>query len=386
MRTLQLSALLALLVPALAYAQTRRTRRVVVSQANTVTELTQATAQLRSFLEQGRRRRGPLYASAVELERRAQEMARCGRRGRRGRCARANAAFNEQYVAMRRAIFSARAGEPLLDTWDQVVAAAQPHRRATPGPVVHQVQQPPVVQHPVRPGGSYTFSGTFERNQIQFSAPTLDGLVQQCDSFVRGAGLSHVDDIQIFGTRARNRSGYWNAQALCGIVAINARTNVGGAQVTGTIEDLPFSISASHPGEVRRIATRWIPVALAGQRYIDDLTIQGRRHRNRSGYWSAQQVVQMITSQIPAGVTTAGYTNPVVGQPVMVVATGDVEGSPFSFQAPNPQQLQVQCVSFVSALGNRYIDDVTVNGQPYHNGPGYWDANAVCGIIVSQAR
>ncbi len=193
------------------------------------------------------------------------------------------------------------------DIWVGSYSAGQAHqaqlsvtelRHITPSgsaPVVQPAPPPPPV---FQPQTSYLFQGSFESTPVQFSAPTLDALVQQCHQFTAAARLSMVDDVTMNGGRAHNSSGYWNNQALCAIVALNARPQ-GYAPTTaqGVVEDMPFSVSGDI-NTVRRVIQTYMPVALAGNSFVDDITINGRRMHNSSGYWNGNQVAQMIVSQV----------------------------------------------------------------------------------------
>ncbi|HJL01187.1 MAG TPA: hypothetical protein RMH85_16170 [Polyangiaceae bacterium LLY-WYZ-15_(1-7)] len=344
-------------------------------------QLSVAAQQMRVQLEQ-RGRRGPLYREVLQLEQMAQRVWQ--RRGRRGRPGRAAARLERQYRQTRAAVHRAVGlDEALLDTWDEVVFAARNlHGRpwiGQPTPQPHPPQPPPVV------AATWSFEGRFERLPVRIQAQSRDQLHQQCLRFARGSRVSHVDDIVVFGARHRNGPGFWDADALCSIAALNARASQAfGMRVTGDVEGLPFSLQGPRP-EIERALQTYLPRALRGMTTIDDVTIDGRRYHNGPGFWNAQQVLQMILSQLPAGggpvVQPATYGGGVIWE-----AQGDVEGSPFRLQAQSRPQLQQQCLQFVQASGLHHVDDITVNGQRYHNGPGFWDAQGICNLISSQAR
>ncbi len=129
--------------------------------------------------------------------------------------------------------------------------------------------------------------------------PTIDAVYQQCLSFTSGARLQNVDDVIAFGRTARNGPGYWDANALCAIAAINARPRHGAqVQVSGMIEQMPFHV-AGDSATVRRILTTYVPMAVAHETTIDDYTVNGQAFHNGPAYWSGQEVAQMIASQVP---------------------------------------------------------------------------------------
>jgi len=187
-----------------------------------------------------------------------------------------------------------------------------------PPPPVYQPPQPPRYQpqpvqpqpyqpQPYQPGNpfqpqqqmGYDFQGQFEGQPVSFSGASIDQVHQQCMQFAMATRQQMVDDVVVFGQATRNGPGYWDANALCAIVAINARPR-GPVQsvVQGTIENLPFYV-AGDPMTVRRIVQTYVPMACAHDTTIDDLVVNGQAFHNGPGYWNGPAVASMILSQVP---------------------------------------------------------------------------------------
>ncbi len=64
---------------------------------------------------------------------------------------------------------------------------------------------------------------------------------------------------------------------------------------------------------------------------------------------------------------------------------GSFERTPVQLAGRTLDELDRSCLTFVSAIETRMVDDVTMGTQQVHNGPGYWDAQALCSIAVLNA-
>jgi hypothetical protein len=204
------------------------------------------------------------------------------------------------YLYARRMLVSDRQIQPsdaLLDAWDDVAASYAPIRHRAPMPT------PPPPVH-----GSYSFEGRFEQTPVRLSGRTLEELEQQCLRFTGAIDTRNVDDVTI-GTRSvRNGPSYWDAQALCSIVVLNASTARSYAPVhtNGSIEGIPFAVSGTRD-VVEQVIARHVP-RLARSMRIDDVEILGQHYRNGPSYWSGEQVVSMIVAQLPPGGIVGPYS------------------------------------------------------------------------------
>lgn len=64
---------------------------------------------------------------------------------------------------------------------------------------------------------------------------------------------------------------------------------------------------------------------------------------------------------------------------------GAFESTPFRFVASTLDELDQQCLQFVSAIDTRFVDDVTIGSARMRNAASYWDAPALCSLVVLNA-
>lgn len=325
-------------------------------------------------LEAERRGLTDVARAAAELERIA------WRGGRRGGVRRVEAAYRD----LRRQTFAQgpRLDDAILDAWENVSYEAHdlfgpPDAQPTPGPI------PGPVPTPVQ--AAYRFDGAFESMTVAFEGDPGQ-LHAQCMQFVQSSRLSHVDDVRLAdGRQVRNASSYWNADQLCSLAVLNAREAWAMTPIAeGAIEEVPFRVA----GDVRGMLTTYLPRFLAGNRWIDDVTINGRAYHNSAGYWSPDQATQMILSQLGALPAPVQQPAPVPPPPVAGawVAEGVVEGRAFRISAPLAQQIEPACQSFLQGQRVRVVRSITVSGRTYRQSRGgTWDARGACQLIASQA-
>jgi hypothetical protein len=173
------------------------------------------------------------------------------------------------------------------------MATQQPSTNVPPHqPYPHQ--PPPIYQPPPQ----LVVQGRLEDLDVRFDGATIDEVHSACMRFVAAAsGIDFVDDIVVNGHAARNGPGYWEAEAICGIVTLNARpegASASDAFVVGTLEDVPFEVHGTS-AQARDILTRFLPLAV-DMTWADDVVVNGQARRNQSGYWSLAEVVMQITS------------------------------------------------------------------------------------------
>lgn len=140
--------------------------------------------------------------------------------------------------------------------------------------------------------------GNFEGMDVAFTGTTIDELHNACTSFAASSdSLDWVDDITLNGATYRNSSRYWDASALCAIVALNARpegSSSAVASVVGNLEGTPFEVHGT-ADQVRAVLTRYLPLAV-DMAWADDLVVNGQTRRNSSSYWNAAEVIMVIMS------------------------------------------------------------------------------------------
>jgi hypothetical protein len=69
----------------------------------------------------------------------------------------------------------------------------------------------------------------------------------------------------------------------------------------------------------------------------------------------------------------------------MVTLDGEIEGAPFHFEGRAAEVRQAALALVPILVGRTNVDDVTINGQRYHNGPGFWSAAQVAQMIAQRA-
>lgn len=342
-------------------------------------------------LEAERRGLTDVARAAAELERIA------WRGGRRSGVRRVEAAYRD----LRRQTFAQgpRLDDAILDAWENVSFEAHdlfgPPTGQPPAPgVLPPGSTPPATVHPTavppQPApppvqAAYRFDGAFESMAVTFEGDPGQ-LHAQCMQFVQSSRLSHVDDVRLAdGRQVRNASSYWNADQLCSLAVLNAREAWAMTPIAeGAIEEVPFRVA----GDVRGLLTTYLPRFLAGNRWIDDVTINGRAYHNSAGYWSPDQATQMILSQLGAISGPVPPSAPVPPPPVAGawVAEGVVEGRAFRISAPLAQQIEPACQSFLQGQRVRVVRSITVSGRTYRQSRGgAWDARGACQLIASQA-
>lgn len=177
----------------------------------------------------------------------------------------------------------------LLDAWDRVVVLRHRGRRHHGSYARPRPRPAPVASHSVQ--------GTFERTPFRFVASSLEELDQQCLQFAGAIGTRRMDDVTIGSRRIHNAASYWDAQALCSLVVLNATPTHGARRLaSGSIEGIPFSVYGS-PSEASWVLSTHVPRLTRTMR-VDDLVIDGRSYRNGPSYWSPEQIASIISSQM----------------------------------------------------------------------------------------
>ena len=314
--------------------------------------------------------------AAAELERMAWRGG--GRRGGLGR-------LQTSYRDLRRRAFAngPRMDDMILDSWDVVAAEALEVFGPPSGPIVGPT--PPIGPVPPQ-NAAHRFDGSFEARAVAFEGD-LPQLHAQCLQFVQSSRITHVDDVRLAdGRTIHNSSSYWNADQLCSLAVLNARESWAMPSVAeGLVEDVPFRVA----GDVRGILSTYLPRLLAGNRWIDDVTINGRAYHNSAGYWTPDQAVQMILTQVGNSPTPIpGPVGPVPPPPSgrTWVAEGSIEGRAFRISAPVAQQIEPACQGFLQNQRVQLVRSITVNGRTYRQqGNAAWDARGACQLVASQA-
>lgn len=138
----------------------------------------------------------------------------------------------------------------------------------------------------------------------------------------------------------------------------------------GRFESLDVAFSGSSPDEVYRECTAFASGSEA-LGWVDDIVIDGRSYRYGSGYWNAGQLCAIA----------ALNARPSTGDQVGV--RGTVEDVPFDVRCHGDEARRVLLEYLPLATEGLWIDDIVVDGTPYHNGPSFWSATAAAEIVAS---
>lgn len=228
------------------------------------------------------------------------------------------------------------------------------------------------VPLPPPPPSTLRFTGRFEQQDVTFTGRDADEVFTSCRTFGAGSdAFDWVDEVTI-GNATHRTSGYWEADQLCALAALNAApsTAPGPPTVSGMIESAPFAVWGTRPA-VERTLRQYLPYLDDG--WIDDITVNGQAMHNGPGYWSGEALVTLVLG---------GVTDPWAAY----VAAGTMEETPFSFSADTPEGIRDQCMAFfASAMADAWVDDIVVNGTARHNTYEWWSAPDACMIVTSLA-
>ena len=136
--------------------------------------------------------------------------------------------------------------------------------------------------------------GTIESTPFAFCARDSDELAATVNRHLPNLVGSWVDDMVVNGQTLRNRSGYWNTQAVTAILLNSTPDESCALQASGTIESVPFTFSAHTPQELRsKCESFWTQFDFT---WADDMVVNGETRRNRRGYWSGAEACMIVSS------------------------------------------------------------------------------------------
>lgn len=151
------------------------------------------------------------------------------------------------------------------------------------------------------------------------------------------------------------------------VVAPPVQGHQGQHYFQGTFENTPVTFAGNSPDEVFQRCSQFMTHSRITQ--VDDISVNGQRYRNGPSFWQNDALCSIAAlNSAPA------HT---------VQIRGDAEGTPFAVGAGQQRVLQVY---LPRALTSLHVDDLTINGQAYHNQASFWNANEVLNMILSQAR
>ncbi len=137
---------------------------------------------------------------------------------------------------------------------------------------------------------------------------------------------------------------------------------------TGRFEDLDVFFSGHDIDQVYRECTSFM--ANTDSNWVDTIVVNGRTWSNGPSYWSADNLCSIAA------------LNAIPDLPHETIVSGSVEEMvPFDVQCGDAERIIQRYLP--TATTDLWIDDISVNGQSMHNGPGYWSGQQAADIVVS---
>ncbi len=145
----------------------------------------------------------------------------------------------------------------------------------------------------------------------------------------------------------------------------------GGYDFHGQFEQTPVNFSGATIDAVYQQCIQF--TASARLTMVDDVVVNGVAARNGPGYWDNAALCAIVA----LNVTPRGQTHAHV--------SGSVEGLPFNV-AGDMHTVQRILTTFlpIAVAHDNTIDDIVINGQAFHNGPGYWTGADVAAMAAAQ--
>jgi hypothetical protein len=138
----------------------------------------------------------------------------------------------------------------------------------------------------------------------------------------------------------------------------------------GRFEQTPVSLTGRSLEELEAACLQF--TSAIDTRYVDDVTIGNQAVRNGPSYWDAPALCSIVS----LNATTQLRIAPTV--------TGSIEGLPFSITGSREVVERALRTHLPRVVRGMQVDDVTINGRAYRNGPSYWSAEQITALIVSQ--
>lgn len=142
-----------------------------------------------------------------------------------------------------------------------------------------------------------------------------------------------------------------------------------GVYFQGSFETTPVSLYAENAEGIRRECLAYVDRVRPSS--VDDIDIFGTRYRNGPAYWNRDQLCSLAAANARSLTPRQGT----------ITVQGTIESTPFYFEGAPMEVLSAIRTLVPGLVGRDQIDDVTVNGQRYHNGPSYWRPEEVAALI-----
>lgn len=293
------------------------------------------------------------------------------------------AQLRNEYRLLRRRVLQVlpQSQEPVLESWDRVVFAS--------------VQLESSVFGNGNPGlelSAVYFEGHFANIPVNFHALRVDDLYQQCRAwFAQWEKISPQDtgrirNVSVFGNAYQTNSAFtfWSGDALCSIVALNARAAgwQPALRVRALLGETPIDIQAANIESLRDLARRYIPIAVAGKNVrvirMEEAAVTGTFQTSGAFDFFSGNALATVISYSANPVGFAGGNFP-------VTARGTIQNAPFYFAGNSRQEIQAQCLDYVRNVYPQGVNRVNVNGVQRTSGSPFknWSDQQTA-LLVSQ--
>lgn len=138
----------------------------------------------------------------------------------------------------------------------------------------------------------------------------------------------------------------------------------------GRFEDTDVRFVGGSIDELHRACTGWASSSSSSS-MVDDITIFGRSWRNGPTWWDASELCAIVA------------LNARPEHPTETTLSGTVEDVPFEVSG-SPDEVRDAIRRYLpTAIDDASVDDLTVDGRQYRNGPSWWDSAEVVQMVLS---
>lgn len=142
-----------------------------------------------------------------------------------------------------------------------------------------------------------------------------------------------------------------------------------GSYFQGSFEEMDVYFSGDDADAVYRDCDNFL-TSSGGANYVDDITIFGTTHHNGPSYWGQQELCAIVALNVQP--QSGSFT---------ALLEGQIEdGVPFSVGG-TIDDVRDRLTTYIPMVASSYVDNLNINGVVHHNGPSYWNADAIVAIL-----
>ena len=142
-----------------------------------------------------------------------------------------------------------------------------------------------------------------------------------------------------------------------------------GSYFQGSFEEMDVYFSGDDADAVYQDCDNFLTMS-GGASYVDDITIFGTAHHNGPSYWGQQELCSIVALNVQP--QSGSFT---------ALLEGQIEdGVPFSVGG-TIEDVRNRLATYIPMVAGSYVDDLNINGVVHHNGPSYWNAEAIVAIL-----